>query len=127
MKKVVAGGRSARVVEQVHQEIASLVRSEVKDPRLGLVTITGVEITPDYAFATVFFTVFPSDAETVERTQKGLQSASGYLKGQLGKRIRIHTTPSLRFRYDGSTERGMEMSTLIDAAMEVTNQSGEIK
>jgi ribosome-binding factor A len=121
MKRTVAGGRSSRVVEQVHQEIANLVRSEVKDPRLGLVTITGVDITPDYAFATVHFTVLPSDDETVKRTTQGLQSAAGYLKIQLGKRIRIHTTPTLRFKYDGSTERGLEMSSLIDQAMKVTN------
>jgi ribosome-binding factor A len=123
MKRTVAGGRSSRVVEQVHQEIANLVRSEVKDPRLGLVTITGVDITPDYAFATVHFTVLPSDDETVKRTTQGLQSAAGYLKIQLGKRIRIHTTPTLRFKYDGSTERGLEMSTLIDEAMKVTNSA----
>jgi ribosome-binding factor A len=123
MKRTVAGGRSSRVVEQVHQEIANLVRSEVKDPRLGLVTITGVDITPDYAFATVHFTVLPSDDETVKRTTQGLQSAAGYLKIQLGKRIRIHTTPTLRFKYDGSTERGLEMSSLIDQAMQVTNHS----
>jgi ribosome-binding factor A len=125
MKRTVAGGRSSRVVEQVHQEIANLVRSEVKDPRLGLVTITGVDITPDYAFATVHFTVLPSDDETVKRTTQGLQSAAGYLKIQLGKRIRIHTTPTLRFKYDGSTERGLEMSNMIDEAMKVTNAAVE--
>jgi ribosome-binding factor A len=125
MKKTVAGGRSSRVTEQVHQEVADIVRTEVKDPRLGLITITGVEITADYAHATVHFTVLPSDDETVARSLKGLQSAAGYMKSQLGKRIRIHTTPNLKFKYDGSTERGMEMSTLIDEAMRISSATKE--
>jgi ribosome-binding factor A len=120
MKRVVAGGRSSRVVEQIHQEVADLVRTEVKDPRLGLVTITGVEITADYAHASIFFTVLPSDDESIARSTKGLQSASSFLRLQLGKRIRIHTTPALHFKYDGSTERGMAMSQLIDRVMENT-------
>ena len=70
MKQAVAGGRSSRVIEQVHKEVADLVRSEVKDPRLGLVTITGIELTPDYAHASVHFTVFPSDDESVSRSTK---------------------------------------------------------
>jgi ribosome-binding factor A len=129
MKKTVAGGRSSRVVEQIHQEVADIVRTEVKDPRLGLVTITGVEITADYAHATVHFTVLPSDDAAVARTTQGLQSAAGYMKSQLGKRIRIHTTPNLKFKYDGSTERGMEMSKLIDEALKITEASspGEVK
>ena len=123
MKQAVAGGRSSRVIEQVHKEVADLVRSEVKDPRLGLVTITGVELTPDYAHASVHFTVFPSDSESVQRSTKALQSAAGFLRLQLGKRIRIHTIPNLRFKYDGSTERGMEMAQLIDLAIETTKVS----
>jgi ribosome-binding factor A len=125
MKKTVAGGRSSRVTEQVHQEVADIVRTEVKDPRLGLITITGVEITADYAHATVHFTVLPSDDETVARSLQGLQSAAGYMKSQLGKRIRIHTTPNLKFKYDGSTERGMEMSKLIDEAMQISSATKE--
>jgi ribosome-binding factor A len=129
MKKTVAGGRSSRVVEQIHQEVADIVRTEVKDPRLGLITITGVEITADYAHATVHFTVLPSDDVAVARTIQGLQSAAGYMKSQLGKRIRIHTTPNLKFKYDGSTERGMEMSKLIDDAIKITEAGspGEVK
>jgi ribosome-binding factor A len=111
------GGRKVRVAEQVHHELAELIRGEVKDPRIGMVTVTGVDITPDYAYATVHFTVLPDDPTTVAHTQAGLERASGFLRGQLGRRVRIHTTPELRFLHDESTAHGMEMSKLIDEAV----------
>ncbi len=108
--------RSVRVTEQVHHELAELVRAEVKDPRVGMVTITGVELTPDYAYATVYFSVLPDDEATLANTLAGLRHAAGYLRSQLGRRVRIHTTPELRFVHDVSVERGMAMSKLIDEA-----------
>jgi len=111
------GGRSVRVAEQVHHELAELIRAEVKDPRVGMVTLTGVELTPDYAYATVYFTVLPDDPDTVAKTRAGLERAAGFLRGQLGRRVRIHTTPELRFVHDRSTSQGMEMSRLIDEAV----------
>lgn len=108
--------RGVRVTEQVHHELAEMIRAEVKDPRVGLVTLTGVELTPDYAVARVYFTVLPDDAETVDSTLEGLRHAAGFLRSQLGRRVRIHTTPELRFVHDRSTERGMQMSRLIDEA-----------
>ncbi|RPH64280.1 MAG: 30S ribosome-binding factor RbfA [Burkholderiales bacterium] len=108
--------RSVRVTEQVHHELAELVRAEVKDPRVGMVTITGVELTPDYAYATVYFSVLPDDEATVANTLTGLRHAAGFLRSQLGRRVRIHTTPELRFVHDVSVERGMAMSKLIDEA-----------
>ncbi len=108
--------RSVRVTEQVHHELAELVRAEVKDPRVGMVTITGVELTPDYAYATVYFSVLPDDEATVTNTLAGLRHAAGFLRSQLGRRVRIHTTPELRFVHDISVERGMAMSKLIDEA-----------
>jgi ribosome-binding factor A len=110
-------GRSVRVAEQIHHELAELIRAEVKDPRIGMVTVTGVDITADYAYATVHFTVLPDDAETVARTRTGLARAAGFLRGQLGRRVRIHTTPELRFVHDTSTAHGIEMSKLIDEAV----------
>ncbi len=108
--------RSVRVTEQVHHEIAELVRAEVKDPRIGMVTITGVELTPDYAYATVHFSVLPDDEATVASTLAGLRRAAGFLRSQLGRRVRIHTTPELRFVHDASVGRGMAISKLIDEA-----------
>ncbi len=108
--------RSVRVTEQVHHELAELVRAEVKDPRVGMVTITGVELTPDYAYATVYFSVLPDDEATVASTLAGLRHAGGFLRSQLGRRVRIHTTPELRFVHDPSVGRAMAMSKLIDEA-----------
>lgn len=108
--------RGTRVAEQVHHELAELIRGEVKDPRIGLVTLTGVDITPDYAYATVYFTVLPDDPGTIERTHAGLRQAAGFLRSQLGRRVRIHTTPELRFVHDQSVAHGIEMSRLIDEA-----------
>ncbi len=93
-----------------------MIAREVKDPRVGLVTLLGVDLTPDYAYATIYYSVLPSDEKTVVETQKGLQRAAGFMRGQLGRRVRIHTTPELRFVRDGSAERGMEISLLIDEA-----------
>ncbi len=117
-KRNPSGGttRGARVAELIHQELAGLIRSEVKDPGLGMVTLTGVDLTPDYAYATVFFTVLPDDEATVSATRGALERAARFLRGQLGRRIRIHTSPELRFVFDQSTLRGLELDRLISEA-----------
>jgi ribosome-binding factor A len=108
--------RATRVAEQIHHELAELIAREVKDPRVGMVTLTSVEITPDYAYATVHFTVLPSDEQTLASTLAGLRHSAGFLRSQLGRRVRIHTTPELRFVHDVSVERGIDLSRLIDEA-----------
>ena len=108
--------RATRVAEQIHHELAQLIAREVKDPRVGMVTLTSVDITPDYAYATVHFTVLPSDDATVARTLEGLRRSAGFMRSQLGRRVRIHTTPELRFVHDTSVERGVGLSRLIDEA-----------
>jgi ribosome-binding factor A len=110
------GDRSVRVAEQIHQELAQMIAREVKDPRIGMVTLTSVSITPDYAYATIHFTVLPDDAETVARSLDGLRSSTGFMRSQLGRRVRIHTNPELRFVHDTSVGRGVELSRLIDEA-----------
>lgn len=112
----VAGGRGIRVADQLQRELAEQIQREVKDPRIGLVTLTGVDLTPDYAVATVWFTVFPSDEETIARTEEGLKRAATFLRGRVGRALRIHTSPELRFTIDRSVERGVAMSRLIDEA-----------
>jgi len=109
--------RQARLAEQIQQELALLLQREVKDPRIGLLTLTGVELTADYASAVVYFTVLPDDAAQRERCAEGLRSAAGFLRNELGRRIRMHTVPELRFHYDSSTRRGIAMSQLIDQAL----------
>ncbi|CAI09444.1 30S ribosome-binding factor RbfA [Aromatoleum aromaticum] len=105
--------RSQRVAEQVRRELAELIRLEVKDPRVGFITLTDVEITPDYAHAKVFFTSMKGE-EGLDEILTGLHRASGFLRRELGKRVRIHTLPELHFHYDSSVERGSRMSQLID-------------
>lgn len=105
--------RSQRVVEQIRRELAELIRMEVKDPRVGFITLTDVEITPDYAHAKVFFTSMTGH-ESVPEILNGLQRASGFLRRELGRRIRIHTIPELHFHYDRSVEEGSRLSQLID-------------
>ena len=108
--------RSQRVVEQIRRELAELIRLEVKDPRVGFITLTDVEITPDYAHAKVFFTSMTGEGDVPEILQ-GLRRASGFLRRELGRRIRIHTIPELHFHYDRSVEEGSRLSQLIDAVV----------
>lgn len=111
--------RKDRVSEQIRREIAELVRVEVKDPRVGMVSITDVEVTPDYAHAKVFFSTL-AGSQTVDAVLEGLQKASGFLRRELGKRIRIHTTPQLHFVFDQSLERGADLSKLIEQAVSIS-------
>lgn len=105
--------RSQRVAEQIRRELAELIRLEVKDPRVGFITLTDVEVTPDYAHAKVFFTSMQGE-EGLDEILRGLRRASGFLRRELGRRVRIHTLPELHFHYDASVERGSRLSRLID-------------
>jgi ribosome-binding factor A len=105
--------RSQRVAEQIRRELAELIRLEVKDPRVGFITLTDVEITPDYAHAKVYFTSMTGE-EGLDEILTGLRRASGFLRRELGRRVRIHTTPELHFHYDKSVEEGSRLSQLID-------------
>lgn len=113
MKRHSAPNRPTRVADQIQRDLAELIPREVRDPRVGLVTVTGVEITPDYAHAKVFVSTLLEDrAGAVE----ALNEASGYLHSLLYKRLHIHTVPHLRFVGDESGVRGLDMSRLIDRA-----------
>jgi ribosome-binding factor A len=115
--------RSDRVAEQVRRDLADLIQSELKDPRVGMISLTAVELTPDYAHAKVFFTTL--DAEHLGEIQRGLKRASGFLRRELGRRIHIHTLPELHFIYDNSLERGSSLSQLIDKASALSDQTPE--
>lgn len=108
--------RSRRIAEQVQRELSDIIRLELKDPRVGMITLTDVEVTPDYAHAKVFFTLL-GDASKVEQTTAGLERAAGFLRSQLAQRLKLRTVPQLQFTYDASVERGMRLSQLIDAAV----------
>ena len=115
--------RKDRVSEQIRRELAELIRTELKDPRVGMISLTAVELTPDYAHAKVFFTTL--DAEHLDEIERGLKRAAGFLRRELGRRIHIHTLPELHFIYDDSLERGSSLSQLIDKASALSDQTPE--
>jgi ribosome-binding factor A len=106
--------RSRRVAEQIRQELAMLVMREVKDPRVMGVSFTAVDVTSDLEHAKIWFTTLNPDHVAV---QKGLASASGFLRSELAQRMSIRTVPKLGFHYDESVERGAHLSHLIDQAV----------
>jgi ribosome-binding factor A len=108
--------RTGRVAEQIQRELADLIQMEVKDPRVGLVTLTGVEVTQDYAHAKVYFTTMKS-AEQAPKAQAGLEHAAGFLRSQLAHRMKLRIMPQLHFIYDTSVENGVRLSQLIDEAV----------
>jgi ribosome-binding factor A len=111
-KKRTSPNRNVQIADQIQRDLSDLLR-EVKDPRIGLVTIQSVELTPDYAHAKVFFTTLTGDPQ---QTQTALNHAAGHLHNQLFKRLHIHTVPTLHFHYDQTIERAVQMSRLIDEA-----------
>ncbi|PWF49165.1 30S ribosome-binding factor RbfA [Massilia glaciei] len=117
--------RGLRVADQIQRDLSEIVAYGLKDPRVGMVTITEVQITPDYAHAKVFFTLLNDNKDVIKNTVDGLAAASGFIRNQLGKRLHIHTLPMLHFVHDTSTSRGMELSLLIDQANSVRAADAE--
>jgi ribosome-binding factor A len=101
--------RGFRVADQIQRDLAELIR-ELKDPRIGMVTISAVDVTPDYAHAKIHFSVLIGDSQACE---DGLNEAAGYLRNGLFKRLQIHTVPTLHFHFDRTTERAADLSALI--------------
>lgn len=104
--------RGLRVGDQIQRDLAELLRG-LKDPRVGLVTINAVEVSPDYAHAKVWFSQLGGDAAQCEQA---LNEAAGFLRNGLFKRLSTHTVPTLHFQFDRSTERAADLSALIARA-----------
>ena len=104
--------RGHRIADQIQRDLAELVRG-LKDPRIGLVTLNSVEVTPDYAHAKVYFSLLIGDTAECEQA---LNEAAGYLRNGLFKRLAIHTVPTLHFQFDRTTEHAAELSALIRTA-----------
>lgn len=107
--------RSRRVGDQIQRELATLVRDEVKDPRVALVTITEVEVARDLSHAKVWFASLAQDADPAA-TARVLNHAAGFLRHELAQRMRTRTVPELHFNYDRVPEHGARMDALIAAA-----------
>jgi ribosome-binding factor A len=105
--------RAFQIADQIQRDLAELIR-EVKDPRLGMVTISAVEVSPDYAHAKVFFSVLVGEPQECE---EALNHAAGFLRNGLFKRLHIHTVPTLHFQFDRTTERAADMNALIAKAV----------
>jgi ribosome-binding factor A len=108
--------RAQRVGDEIQRELSQVLRDEVKDPRVGRVTITGVEVSADLSHAKIFFTHLAGRAGADE-TVRALQRTAGYLRSALSHRLSLYSVPQLHFSYDDSIESGMEMSQLIDDAV----------
>ena len=109
--------RTDRIADQIQRELANLIQFEIKDPRVGMVTITAVEVSKELEYARIYFTVL-GDEQSRKATGEGLSRAAGFLRRELAHRLKLRTTPSLQFMYDESIDRAAKMSELISSAIE---------
>jgi ribosome-binding factor A len=104
--------RSEKVAEAIHEMVSELIVKGLKDPRIGFVTITGVKVTDDLHLATIYFTVIGSEEEK-QATEKGLNSARGYIRKEMGRNLRMRYVPDIVFKYDESVAYGSRIETLL--------------
>ena len=111
-----SNARSARIADQIQRSLAELIRLEVRDPRVGLVTLTAVELSRDQSHAKVFFTVMGAEHDA-QAASRGLANAAGFLRSALAHELTIRKVPELHFEFDQSVERGVRLARLIDEAV----------
>lgn len=121
-KQKVAGGRNIRLADQIQKDLAQLIQREIDPNRAGLITLSGVDLSADYAHAKVFYTVLGAQPEHAQRL---LDEKAGWLHAQLFKLLHIHTVPTLKFVHDLQVERAIEMSKLIDKANATSGGASE--
>jgi ribosome-binding factor A len=114
----VTAPRRARIADQIQRELAEVIRLELRDPRIGvgMVTLTGIEVSRDQSHAKVFFTVLGAESAAKD-VREGLQRAAGFLRSSLAHRLSTRSVPELHFEFDASVERGVRLSRLIDEAV----------
>ena len=118
------GKRSERVADLIQKEISQMLVKSIKDPRIGFVTITKVTVSEDFRLAKVYFSV-AGTLEERERSMKGLESATGYVRKELGRRIRLRYTPEILFQFDPSIEYAIHMGELIQTIQQEKEQNGD--
>ena len=106
-------GRPEKLGDLIQRELSELLQRELRDPRVGMITLTSVDVSPDFSHAKVFYTLL--EPRNLADVKQGLARAAGFLRSQLAKRLKLYTTPELRFEYDESVERGDRLSRLIDS------------
>jgi ribosome-binding factor A len=119
--------RTDRVGQQIHKEIASILQNEFKnrDPRLGMVTVSGVEVSRDLAYAKIFVSFFENDDEVMDGYLKILQDDKGFIRTLLANRMRMRAVPALKFMRDGSLAEGIRISNLVDATLNEDQQRAQ--
>ncbi len=121
--------RTDRVAEQLQRELAQIIQFELKDPRIGMVTVCAVDLSRDLHYATVYVTFLGID-ETEKATQEAidlLNEAAGFIRIQIGKRMRMRAVPHVKFLFDQSISRGRDLSSLIEQAREKDNSVSDSK
>lgn len=104
--------RVGRVGEQIKKEISQIIQAELKDPRIGFITVTGVDVTNDFSQAKIYLSVLGNDDQKAE-TLRALARSSGFIRSELGKRIRMRKIPELVFKFDASIDYGSKIETLL--------------
>lgn len=118
--------RTDRVSQQVKKSIAMILQREIKDPRIGMVTVSDVEVSRDLAYAKVYVTFLFDDDEAIEAGLKSLKEAAGYIRSLLGSEVKMRLTPELQFIYDKSLVEGMRLSNVVsDAISEDKRKRGD--
>ncbi len=118
--------RTQRIGDQIQRELATLIPQEVRDPRLGFITITGVDVSRDIGHAKVFITVMGENSpEVIKENLDVLKDTAGYLRMLLGKAMKLRSVPSLHFHYDQSITRGAHLSALIEQALTEDQRNAE--
>jgi ribosome-binding factor A len=117
--------RTQRVADHLQRELAGLIQREVRDPRVGMVSITGVDVSRDLGYAKVYFTALGSNSgEEAKESTEALNRAAGFLRSQLSRDSSMRSVPQLRFYFDGSVGHGREMEDLIRRAAEADRELG---
>jgi ribosome-binding factor A len=107
--------RQRKVADLLHEEISQLIQFQTQDPRLGFVTITGVDVSPDLREARVYFTILDNDDAGIKETLAGLNSAAPYFKHQMSQTLSLRHIPNLAFQYDTSLENALRIDRLLDS------------
>ena len=105
--------RTRRIGQQLQQELAQVLQRDMKDPRIGMVTVNDVEVSRDLSYARVFVTFFEEDEKLIEEKIEALSTAAGYIRSLVAGRMKLRVMPELRFIYDASLVEGMRMSNLV--------------
>ena len=119
--------RTDRVAEQLQRELAQIIQLEIKDPRVGMVTVSAVEVSRDLYYATAFVTFLgiSEDDKSIKQALAVLNDATGFIRSLVGKRMKLRVIPQIKFEFDQSISRGSELSALINKAREKDSDSGQ--